>query len=217
MRSLASPRAPRVAARVGLCASVCERARPLRPPSRALERDVISHHLGERPRAPQRGFAGQHRLHPPARRYGHCHRRAARRVRCCPFAALVPRRTAHPFLCRQHSPLTLVAARLQSERRGRVRVCRQPITLSLRHSRLGVLSHTTSQALLSLLPSRGSLHRPLPTRTHTPTALSHGAPSPLQRATSGAAFAAASIAKHAAATLRCASRASQVPLVNEGA
>ena len=86
---------PRDAARVGLCASVCERARPLRPPSRALERDVISHHLGERPRAPpQRSFAGQHRLRPPARRYGHCHRRAARRVRCCPFATLVPREPA---------------------------------------------------------------------------------------------------------------------------
>ena len=75
----------------------------------------------------------------------------------------------------------------------------------------------TTPSMLGQGGQQQALHRPLPTRTHTPTARSHGAPSPLQRATSGAAFAAASIAKHAAASLRCASRASQVPLVNEGA
>ena len=52
----------------------------------------------------------------------------ARRVRCCPFPTLVPRDRPPSLLARERPApaCSPIAARLQSERRGRERACRRP-------------------------------------------------------------------------------------------
>ena len=58
---------------------------------------------------------------------------AARRVRCCPFPTLVPRDRPPSLLARERPALACspIAARLQSERRGRERACRRPLFAQL--------------------------------------------------------------------------------------
>ena len=97
-----------------------------------------------------------HRLLPPARRYGRCQRGAARRVRCCPFATLVPREPAPD----RPSCLPAAARSLASRRPAPVRARRgrdrqRVPAASSRRSRRGVLS--VGAALLSPAdPSRST-------------------------------------------------------------
>ena len=80
-----------------------------------------------RPRSPQRAVAppsAWHRLHPPAPWHSAWHRRAARRVRCCPSPPLSrasQRRPALPVFRPQPARSSVAARGSSPERRGRDR------------------------------------------------------------------------------------------------
>ena len=104
--------------------------------------------------------------YPPARRYATAiaePRDASAAAHSPPWSRASP--LGQPS-CRPKPARSPVAARLQSERRGRVRVCRQPITLSLRRSRRGVLP--VGAALLSQA-------RPFPVKSRSPVVSSPAA------------------------------------------
>ena len=140
-------------ARRGACRPLRERARPLRPPSHALQRDVISHRLGDAPsRSPQ-----QKRLHPPQPGTA-CTLPLTGGGHCRETRSFLPIRHSYPAparpSCLPATARSLVSRRPRLQSRApRTRQTARAGGLVSRRSRRGVLS--AGAALLSSAePSR---------------------------------------------------------------